>query len=154
MYRQPPAPAPKPPTRPLRIVAIVAAVVVGVLVVGGFIVVSAIDTKSALQELATSEGGPPMTEEEVLAALSGPKKDFVGRWSTVTGDGVLHIQADGRVGYSMKRGLARENANARISSFTDDAFYVMTFRFPIESPPRRVGGKWVMKVRGHTWERD
>lgn len=153
MYRQPPAPPPRPKTSPLKIVAIVAAALLGVALVVGYIAMSALDGARALQELATGEGGPPMTDEEVRAALAGPKKDYVGRWTTPLGNGVLQIQADGRVGYSMQRGAARENANAKITSFTDDAFYVMTFRFAIEQPPARTGNTWKMKVRGATWER-
>lgn len=153
MYRQAPAPPPKPPTSPLKIVAIVAAALVGVALVGGYIAMSAVDATRSLQELTNGEGGPPMTAEEVRAALAGPKKDYVGRWTTLLGNGILHIQADGRVAYAMQRGSRRENANAMITSFTEDAFWVMTFRFAIEQPPTRDGKVWKMKVRGTTWER-
>ena len=153
MYRQPPAPPPKPKASALKIVAIVAAAMLGVALVVGYIGMSAIDATRTLQELANGEGGPPMTDEEIRAALAGPKKDYVGRWTTLMGNGTLQIQADGRIGYAMQRGAARENANAKITSFTDDAFYVMTLRFAIEQPPTRTGNTWKMKVRGATWER-
>jgi hypothetical protein len=155
MYRQPPPAPMKPPTSRLRIAAIAGAAIVGALLVIGYIAMTALDAKRTLTDVWSGEGGPPMTEEEVRAALAGPKKDFVGQWSSgLLGEGMLVIQADGRVGYALKRGSSHERANGSISSFTDDAFYVMTFRFEIEEPPRRVGSKWVMRVRGRSWERN
>jgi hypothetical protein len=154
MYRHPPPPPPRAPKSPLKIVAIVAAAILGVLAVGGYLALHAYDASRAMKEVWTGEAGPPMTQQEVLAALAGPKKDYVGRWTTPMGSGVLQIGPDARVAYAGQRGFANGRANGRIESFTDDAFYVMTFRFSVEKPPERVGGRWVMRVRGQTWERD
>lgn len=150
MYQAPRPPAPAPKKYTGLIIGIVALTVIAMLGLG---VYTFIGMKRAFTELAApSDAGPDMSQEEIKALLAGPKHDFVGRWENP--QGALAISEDGRIGYGMQVGLGHENANGHISVFRDNAFYVMSLRFEIDEAPRKVGEKWRMKVRGHTFIRD
>lgn len=100
MYRQPPPADPPKKTSPGRIVAMVGGALVLALLLVASAVYKIVDTKRALDDGFIAEAGPPMTDAEIRAALAGPKKDFVGHWSSVSGNAVLYIEADGRLSYS------------------------------------------------------
>lgn len=124
-----------------------------ILVLGGVAFMVFISVRQARRTMSELGAEPPvrMGPEKVAELLAGPKKDFVGRWSSVAGG--LQIEASGRASYGSKIGFTRESANGAIPYFGDDAFFIGSFRFAIETPPHRDGSAWKMRVRGQNFER-
>ena len=76
--------------------------------------------------------------------------NYVGHWR---GDGtLLVIRADGHADYERVTGDSRISIEGSCHSFTEEGFKIgiglLSARFEVTRPPRRVDGRWRMTVDG------
>ena len=138
-----------------------------VLLVGGGLLVVLLGTcgvaafrgYSAYREVVTelSEGGiPDASPADVIADLAGPKKDYVGEWTSPSGKSTLHVAANGEVDFHGHEKTMDEHVEGPIAGFTgNDMDFKLGIRFTlkVKTPPHFVGGNMEMVVNDITFER-
>jgi hypothetical protein len=129
-------------------------IVLCVLLVLGFgaCVGTCMYVKSAATDMVQSmqDGGMVLTSpEEVQTALAGPKKDYVGDWTSPAGS-TLSISSNGQFNFEQKETGKKRNISAPIGAFEGDNIVVkliakITY---VVTPPKKVGSEYVIVVDG------
>lgn len=94
---------------------------------------------------------------EVVADLAGPKKDYVGAWTSESGKSTLVIQADGNFNMVLAEDGSTEKINMAIAAFTGNDFEAragLTFKVAVSEPPHQSRGHWEMTARKIHFHRD
>jgi hypothetical protein len=144
----------------------IALIVIAVLfVVGGASCVGCYYyAKSKVTELGDSiaDGGAMtlVAPKEVVDALAGPKKDYVGDWSAKDGS-TLEIDAAGNLEMELKgAGTGASSGSSKtkmaIASFVGDDFTVklfMSITYKVSKPPTKTADGYEMTVNGKTYTR-
>ena len=152
-YPQAPAPPPKRGIGTLGIVFIVLGVV---LVLGvGTCVGGILWVKGKVSDLV--DGGSLDLEAPlaVTSALAGPKKDFVGSWTSKKGS-VLDIDSSGRLRLQKAEGGGSTKLEAPIGAFVGDDIelhLIVKVTIRVTRPPHKKGSTWEMTADGIDFER-
>ena len=93
---------------------------------------------------------------DVLSALSGPKRDYVGVWKSEAGS-TLSIDPSGNVLLDTREGGSSKRLQAPIAAFSGNDIQMrafVTITIAVSEPPRQVGGTWQMVADGVRYARD
>jgi hypothetical protein len=93
----------------------------------------------------------------VVAELAGPKKDYVGSWTSVSGKSTLDIEPDGTMKLVQDENGTKETLTAPIGAFAGNDMEIrfgFTIKVNVSEPPHRAGAGWEMTVRNVTFRRD
>lgn len=105
-----------------------------------------------------ADGGLVMTPpQEVVAALEGDKKDYVGAWTSKSGHSTLTIQKNGMLTSDRAETQTKTHLEGPIAEFAGNDIVLkmgIEFRYKVTTPPHAVGAKWEMTADGITWERE
>jgi len=148
------SPAPKKGASVLTIVlAIIGAVALlgfGTCVAGAFWVSN--KAKAALEGGGFTRESPP----EVVTALAGPKKDYVGLWVSERGSR-LALDERGRLAFVKAEGGMNESFRAPVAAFKGNDIELhlfVTVTIAVTEPPHQVDGKWRMTAKGIVFYRE
>jgi hypothetical protein len=139
-----------------------------VLIIGGVLLVLGIGTCGAgavwlghkakeVKENIADGGLVLASPPEVVAELAGPKKEYVGSWTSVSGKSTLDIQADGAMKLVQDERGTKETLTAPIAAFVGNDIEIrfgITFKVNVAEPPHRVGAGFEMNARGITFRRN
>ena len=146
--------APQAPKKGMSTTSIVL-IVVGLLVVFGlgtcglgaiWVGHKAKEFKEGIADGGLILSSPP----EVVAALAGPKKDYVGAWTSESGKSTLTIQADGNFSLVQAEDGSTEKINMAIAAFEGNDFEAragLTFKVAVSEPPHQAHSRWEMTAR-------
>ena len=87
----------------------------------------------------------------VVAELAGPKKDYVGSWSTASGKSTLDIKDDGSLKLVQDEKGSKETLSAPIAAFVGNDMEIrvgLVIKLEVTEPPHQANGHWEMTVRG------
>lgn len=138
-----------------------------VLIVAGILLVLALGTCTAgaiwvghkakeVKENIADGGLVLASPPEVTAELEGPKKDYVGAWTSASGRSQLDIKADGSLALVQNEHGATEKLTAPIAAFAGNDIELrvgLTFKIDVSVPPHRVGDRFEMTARGIAFHR-
>ena len=94
---------------------------------------------------------------EVVAALAGPKKDYIGTWTSESGKSSLAIQADGAMKWDQDERGTKETITAPIAAFTGndiELHFGLIVKIEVSEPPHQTGGRWEMTARKIRFHRE
>lgn len=137
------------------LIAVVAVFVLGTCVTGYLLLRRGVDELKA----AVGDGGITLASPaEVTAALAGPKKAYVGHWTSAKGS-TLDIRRDGAMKFEKDEDGdgVKEKIDAPIAAFAGADFQVklvVTLTMHVSTPPHRVGDEWRMTVDDVALSRD
>jgi len=139
-----------------------------VLIIGGVLLVLGIGTCGAaavwlghkakeVKENIADGGLVLVAPAEVVADLAGPKKDYVGSWTSASGKSTLDIQSDGSLKLVQDERGTKETLTAPIAAFVGNDIEIrlgLTFKLNVTEPPHRQNDRWEVVVRGITFRRN
>ena len=138
------------------------------LVIGGMMLFSIITTcgvaayrgYSTYKEVSQNlgEGGFAISSPpEVVAELNGPKKDYIGMWTSATNNSSLQILENGHMVYHRHESSKSEDITAPIAKFSGndiECHFGVKIFVTVKTPPHKVDGdKFEMVVDGITMTR-
>lgn len=148
------SPAPK---KGASVLTIVLAVIGAVALLGfGTCVAGAFWVSNKAKEAMEGGGFTLTSPPEVVSALAGPKKDYVGLWMSERGSR-LALDERGRVAFVKAEGGMNESFNAPVAAFNGNDIELHLFvkvTIPVTEPPHLVDGKWRMTAKGIVFFRE
>lgn len=153
-----PQQAPKKGMSTLAIVLIIAGVllVLGIGTCGAGALWLGHQVKEVKESIA--DGGLVLVSPaEVVTDLAGPKKDYVGSWTSASGKSTLDIQPDGSLKLVQDERGTKETLTAPIAAFAGNDIEIrvgLKFELKVSEPPHRVGDHLEMIARGITFRRN
>ena len=94
---------------------------------------------------------------EVVTDLAGPKKDYVGSWTSASGKSTLDISPDGSLKLVQDERGTKETLTAPIAAFLGNDIEIrvgLKFELKVSEPPHRAIDHWEMTARGITFRRN
>lgn len=103
------------------------------------------------------EGGLVLASPpDVISALGGAKKDYVGAWTSKSGRSTMTIAPNGEIHLKLNEGESKEEITAPIAAFIGDDIDIkvgLELRIKVTSAPHQSGSKWAMTAKNIDWER-
>lgn len=93
---------------------------------------------------------------EVVTALAGPKKDYVGAWTSASGKSTLDIGPEGTLKLVQDDRGMKETLTAPIAAFVGNDMEIrfgITIKVDVSEPPHPTSNGFEMVARGITFRR-
>jgi hypothetical protein len=111
--------------------------------------------KGKVSDLVDSGALDLVSPPAVTAALAGPKKDYIGSWTSKRGS-ALNIDSAGHMHYLKAEGGSNEKLDVSIGAFVGDDIEVhvlVKVTVHVTKPPHKKGSMWEMTADGIDFER-